>query len=78
MVSVPSSDWVNVHLIDVEQRDGHRVEHNAVRLLGPHPRARVWEQERHRHLPAWALRHAYRLLIRPNRFLSARGSRRSQ
>lgn len=49
----------------------------ALRLLGPHPRARVWEEERHRYLPAWSLRHAYRLLIRPIRYLSARGSQRS-
>ena len=48
-------------------------------LNGPfikaHPRARVWEEERHPHLPAWSLRHVYRLLIPPLTFLSARGSR---
>src|SRR5881392_3862117 len=33
----------------------------------PHPRARVWEEERHRHLPAWAVRHVYRVLIPPIR-----------
>jgi DMSO/TMAO reductase YedYZ molybdopterin-dependent catalytic subunit len=25
----------------------------ALRLLAPHPRARVWKEERHRYLPAW-------------------------
>ncbi len=44
-------------------------------LVKPHPRARVWEEERHRYLPAWALRRPYRLLIAPIRSLSERGSR---
>jgi ADP-ribose pyrophosphatase YjhB (NUDIX family) len=30
--AVYSSKWVNVHLIDVEQPDGHRFEHHAVRM----------------------------------------------
>ena len=52
----------------------------AGRLRSPllaHPRARVWEEERHRYLPAWSVRPVYRLLIPPIAFLSARGSRRS-
>jgi DMSO/TMAO reductase YedYZ molybdopterin-dependent catalytic subunit len=47
----------------------------ALRLLAPHSRARVWNEERHRYLPAWSLRHVYRLLIPPIAGLSARGSR---
>jgi len=43
-------------------------------LIQPHPRARAWEGERHRYLPAWAVRPIYRLLIPPFTFLSARGS----
>jgi DMSO/TMAO reductase YedYZ molybdopterin-dependent catalytic subunit len=46
-------------------------------LIQPHPRARVWEEERHRYLPAWTVRPIYRLLVPPFRFLSARGSRDS-
>ena len=46
-------------------------------LIQPHPRARVWEEERHRYLPAWTVRRIYRLLIPPLMFLSARGSRDS-
>lgn len=46
----------------------------ALRLLGPHPRARVWEEERHRYLPAWSVRPVFRLLIPPFASLSARGS----
>ncbi len=50
----------------------------AMRLLKPHPRARVWEEERHRYLPTWSVRRVYRLLIPPIAFLSAHGSRRSR
>lgn len=46
------------------------------RLLAAHPRARVWQEERHRHLPAQVVRLPYRLLIPPIRHLSARGARR--
>jgi len=45
-------------------------------FVKPHPRARVWKEERARHLPAWAVRLPYRALIAPIRFVSARGSRR--
>ena len=48
----------------------------GLQLVKPHARARVWEEERHRHLPAWALRPVYRLLIPPIRWVSARGSGR--
>ena len=47
----------------------------ALRLLAPHPRARVWNEERHRLLPSWSVRPVFRLLIPPFRFLCARGSR---
>ncbi len=48
---------------------------SVMRLLAPHPRARVWEEERHGVLPAWSVRPVYRLLIPPLRRLSALGSR---
>lgn len=44
-----------------------------LRLLKRHPRARVWEEERHRYLPAWSVRHLYRATIAPIAHLSARG-----
>jgi DMSO/TMAO reductase YedYZ molybdopterin-dependent catalytic subunit len=47
-------------------------------LIKPHRRARVWEEERHRHLPARLVRPVYRLLIPPIAFLCARGSRPSR
>lgn len=40
-----------------------------------HPRARVWEEERHPHLPSRVVRPVYRALIAPTAFLSQRGSR---
>jgi DMSO/TMAO reductase YedYZ molybdopterin-dependent catalytic subunit len=46
---------------------------SVMRLLAPHPRARVREEERHGVLPAWSVRPVYRLLIPPLRRLSALG-----
>jgi DMSO/TMAO reductase YedYZ molybdopterin-dependent catalytic subunit len=43
-------------------------------LFQRHPRGRVWQEERHRYLPAWMLRAAYAPLRLPIRWLSARGS----
>jgi DMSO/TMAO reductase YedYZ molybdopterin-dependent catalytic subunit len=45
----------------------------SLQLVKPHPRARVWEEERHRYLPAWLVRPVYRALIGPIRRLSRRG-----
>ena len=45
------------------------------RLLEEHPRARVWEEERHGSVPGRWVRPVYRLLIPPIRYLCARGSR---
>lgn len=74
------------HLCRIEV---HTAEPRAVRaahplstvvLLGPlirrHPRARVWEEERHPYLPVRFLRPIYRRLIAPGIALCARGSRR--
>lgn len=47
-------------------------------LLKSHPRGRVWEEERHGLLPGRVVRPFYRALIRPIRFLSARGARDRQ
>lgn len=44
----------------------------ADRLLEEHPRARVWEEERHGSLPGRSVRTIYRLLVPPIRYLSAR------
>jgi DMSO/TMAO reductase YedYZ molybdopterin-dependent catalytic subunit len=66
------------HLCRIELHAGEPADVNANpvdRMLAAHPRARVWQEERHRHLPGRVLRLPYRLLIPPIRFLSARGSR---
>lgn len=47
----------------------------GLQVLKPHPRARVWHEERHRYLPAWAVRPVYSRLNRI-RIWIARGSRR--
>jgi DMSO/TMAO reductase YedYZ molybdopterin-dependent catalytic subunit len=64
------------HLCRIELHAGEPADLYASvvdRLLAAHPRARVWQEERHRHVPARALRLPYRLLIPPIRHLSARG-----
>jgi len=51
--------------IDVHTSEPTHVQRSwALRVLAPHPRARVAEEERHRYVPAWALRRPYRLLMR--------------
>jgi DMSO/TMAO reductase YedYZ molybdopterin-dependent catalytic subunit len=62
------------HLCRIEVRSAAPRSFRRPPLIEPHPRARVWEEERHRYLPAWSVRPIYRLLIPPFRFLSARGS----
>ncbi len=42
-------------------------------LFKDHPRARVWEEERHGLFPAWAVRPIYRLLKGPLLYLCGRG-----
>lgn len=47
----------------------------GLQLVKPHRRARVWQEERHRYLPAWAVRPVYHRIIPAIRNLSRRGSR---
>ena len=73
------------HLCEIELHVGEpREEYGHLDLVGrvalstglaPHPRARVWQEERHAVLPGRVVRPVYRALIPPFRFLSARGSR---
>ncbi|WP_433161603.1 molybdopterin-dependent oxidoreductase [Kribbella sp. CA-247076] len=52
----------------------HRLDRSiAGRLIEGHPRARVWHEERHGHIPGWLIRPFYRPLIRPIRALCAKG-----
>jgi DMSO/TMAO reductase YedYZ molybdopterin-dependent catalytic subunit len=86
LVSPDQYGYVNTkHLCRIEvhtaePRDPRRssISHLPLRLLGRHPRARVWEEERHRYLPPWSVRHVYAALIAPIAYLSARGGRESR
>jgi DMSO/TMAO reductase YedYZ molybdopterin-dependent catalytic subunit len=55
-----------VKLLTREQSDGHErtLASLLLKLLAPHPRARVALEERHRYLPAWALRKIYWKFVR--------------
>jgi len=46
--------------------------HLGLQLVKPHPRARVWEEERHRYLPGPVVRPVYRRLIRHFKAANAR------
>jgi len=68
---------IELHTSEPAQRyHSDRLTQMGLQLVKPHPRARVWNEERHHHLPAWSVRHVYQLLIPPIRRLSAYGSRR--
>ena len=58
-------------------RAAHPISQIALRgpLVKPHPRARVWEEERHPSLPARLLRPLYRLTVPLGVYLGARGPR---
>lgn len=77
LVSPGQYGYVNIkHLcrIDVHTAEPRHVHRSVpMRLLSPHPRARVWAEERHRHLPAWSIRRLYRATVRPFTQLSAKG-----
>jgi DMSO/TMAO reductase YedYZ molybdopterin-dependent catalytic subunit len=49
----------------------------GLQLVKPHRRARVWEEERHRYLPAWFVRPIYRRVVPAIRRLGGHGSGRS-
>lgn len=77
-VSVKHLCRIELHASQPEERyHPATVVQAGLLLVKPHRRARVWHEERHRYLPARALRLPYRLLIKPIMVLSARGSRRS-
>jgi DMSO/TMAO reductase YedYZ molybdopterin-dependent catalytic subunit len=76
LVSPKQYGFVNTkHLCRIEVRTAAPRPFGWTPLIQGHARARVWEEERHRYLPATPLRPVYRLLIAPTRWLSARGSR---
>jgi DMSO/TMAO reductase YedYZ molybdopterin-dependent catalytic subunit len=79
-VSVKHLCRIELHTAEPAENYGRVSPLVQVTLRGPfktHPRARVWQEERHRFLPAWFVRPIYRLSTPPIAFLSARGSRGS-
>ncbi|HYI37664.1 MAG TPA: molybdopterin-dependent oxidoreductase [Thermoleophilaceae bacterium] len=67
---------LEVHTAEPATRHHRNALNNlGLRLVEPHVRARVWEEERNGYLPAWAVRVPYRMLIPPIRALAARGGR---
>ncbi len=66
LVSPKQYGYLNTkHLcrIEVHIAEPKGIHKSVLRLLSPHPRARVWEEERHRYLPAWSVRGVYRASI---------------
>ena len=57
--------------IELHTREPARARHRSggraflLSFVAPHPRARVEREERHRHLPAWSIRFAYRRVVLP-------------
>jgi DMSO/TMAO reductase YedYZ molybdopterin-dependent catalytic subunit len=77
---VSTKHLCRIELHTAEPRENYhpsRIIQVGLQLVKPHRRARVWEEERHRYLPAWSVRPVYRLLIPPIKSLSAHGSRRT-
>ncbi|MFC7307193.1 molybdopterin-dependent oxidoreductase [Streptomyces monticola] len=66
------------HLCRIEVHASRPPDPDRWSPIAGHRRARVWQEERHRHLPGRAVRPFYRTLIGPIRRLSARGSRTGQ
>lgn len=66
---------IEVHTSEPKGTHGSLIDRLSMQILSPHPRAGVWEEERHRYLPAWSLRRVYRATIAPVAYLSARGRR---
>lgn len=75
LVSPRQYGFVNTkHLCRIEFHTSPPADPDKWSPLAAHRRARVWEEERHRYLPARVVRPIYHRLIGPIRALSARGS----
>jgi DMSO/TMAO reductase YedYZ molybdopterin-dependent catalytic subunit len=64
---------IQLHLHEPRDRPPQLFRRLVQALLNPHPRARVWEEERHRRLPNWCVRRPYRLMIVPGVWFWKRG-----
>ena len=65
---------IDVHTAQPTGRQSWRIDEL---LLKSHPRARVWEEERHGYLPGWLVRPVYRALLPLFLYVCARGQGRT-
>jgi len=72
---VSTKHLCRVEIHTAEPRNAHASRISTL-LFRPHPRARVWEEERNASLPAWLVRPFNRALKAPFLYLCARGSGR--
>jgi len=63
--SVKHLGRIELHSREPSDRHTRFITGLALSALAPHPRARVWQEERHRHLPAQSLRWGLGPLIHP-------------
>ena len=63
--SVKHLHRIELHSREPSDRHESLIAGLVLNTLAPHPRARVWQEERHRHVPAQSLRWAYRSLAHP-------------
>ena len=63
--SVKHLSRIELHSHEPSDRHARFITGLALGALGPHPRARVWQEERHRHLPPQSVRWAVGPLIHP-------------
>ncbi len=68
-VSIKHLCRIEVHSSEPQRPRGSLINR---RLLESHPRARVWEEERHGSLPSWLVRPVYRALKAPVLYLCTR------
>jgi DMSO/TMAO reductase YedYZ molybdopterin-dependent catalytic subunit len=63
--SVKHLDRIELHFREPSDRHAGFLPGLGLQVLAPHPRARVWQEERHRHVPAPSVRWVYRSLGHP-------------
>jgi DMSO/TMAO reductase YedYZ molybdopterin-dependent catalytic subunit len=64
---------IELHTAEPAERDPWWLRRVVEKALAPHPRARVWEEERHRRLPGKSARILYRPMVRPGVWYWRRG-----
>ncbi len=76
--SVKHLTTIELHTSEPRERHPNLLQHVGLSAVRGHPRARVALEERHRYLPAWAVRWPYRNVIYPMFGLLARRLQRGR